>query len=115
MNMIINNSTPSFGTKVDTIKVLETTTLKMIQSDSVSDLKPIIDTFWKTPMKAAGNRGYRYYLQAIGNQITDKYPQIAEASSKISEFIKDNPSKQNLREFVEPIVEKIGKTIDITI
>ncbi len=113
--MQITNSTPSFGTKVDTIKVLETATLKMIQSESVSDLKPMIDTFWKTPMRFVGNRGYRYYLERIGKQITDKYPQIADAAKSIIEFAKNNSDKQKLREYVEPIVEKLGKIIDINI
>lgn len=113
--MLITNSVPSFGAKADTIKVLETVTLKMIQSDSVSDLKPIVDTFWEKPMKAVGNRGYRYYLRNIGDKILNKYPEIAEAAGNISNFLKSNPNKQQLREFVEPIVEKLGKTIDITI
>lgn len=113
--MQITNTSPSFGIKTDTVKILETTTLKMIQSETVTDLKPIVDTFWKTPLKAAGNRGYRYYLQHIGKEITDKYPEIADATENILQFLKNNPSKQKLQEFVEPIVEKLGKTIDITL
>lgn len=46
-----------------------------------------------------------------------KYPAIKEAANAIIEFSKNNPEakKQDLQEFVKPIVKKIGKEIDITL
>lgn len=115
--MQIYKQTPSFGANLNTIKVLEATTLKNIEAESISDLKPIIDTLWPVKLKGTGNRGYRYYLSEIGNKIIDKYPEIAEASGAILEFSRKNPKAKRfeLQEFVKPIVEKLGETIDITI
>ena len=70
-----NTNIPSqinFGAKVSTVKVLEAATLKLTESESVADLKPIIDTFWDKPFKAAGNRGYRYYLKVIADNLEEK-------------------------------------------
>lgn len=36
----------SFGTKFRTVNILETTTQKCIESESVADLKPVIDALW---------------------------------------------------------------------
>lgn len=115
--MQISNSSPSFGKKVDTIKVLETASLKMIQSETVSDLKPVIDNFWGKPLKAAGSRGYRYYLKIIGGKIMEKYPEISNAIKEISDFSNKNPkaAKQDLKNFTQHIVEKLGSEIDIII
>lgn len=66
---MINSYSPSFGTKFDTIKILEASSSKIIESESISDLKPVIDTFWDKPFKGAGNKGYRYYLQEISSRI----------------------------------------------
>lgn len=115
--MRMTNSSPSFGTKVDTIKILETASLKMIQSETVSDLKPIIDNFWEKPLKGAGSRGYRYYLKIIGGKILEKYPDVSNAVKKISDFTNKNPNatKQDLKNFTQTIVEKLGSEIDIII
>ena len=102
---------PSFGIKYDTVKILETSTLKCIKSEGIHELRPVIDTFWDKPFKAAGSRGYKYYLQEIGRKITEKYPAIAEATNAILEFINKNPKakKTDLQEFVQPIIDKLGK------
>lgn len=117
MDNMINSYSPSFGTKFNTVKILEAGTLKFIESDGIIELKPVIDTFWDKPFKAAGNRGYRYYLQEISSKIYKKYPEIKESADAILEFTKTNPSakKQDLQEFVKPIVSKLGEEIDITI
>lgn len=52
----------SFGTKFRTVNVLETTTLRCIESDSVADLKPVIDNLWPKKIKSTGWRGYRYFF-----------------------------------------------------
>lgn len=115
--MQINKTSPSFGINLNTVKVLEATTLKNIEAESISDLRPVIDALWPVKLKGAGNRGYRYYLQEIGNKINDKYPEIANASLEILEFSRKNPKakRPELQKFVEPIVKKLGETIDITL
>lgn len=112
---MINSYNPTFGTKFNTVKILETTTLKFIEPEGVSGLRPVIDTFWGEPFKAAGNRGYKYYLEKIGQRIVEKHPNIAEATEQILEFTRQNPqaNKQELKEFVKPIIEKLGKEVDI--
>ncbi len=118
--MKINKISPqeiTFEKKFDTIKILETTTLKCIQSETISDIVPLVKELWPVPIKAFGNRGIRYYAQNIGNKITDKYPEIAEASLSILEFLRLNPkaNKNELQKFVAQIVNKLGSSIDITI
>lgn len=107
----------SFGTKVRTAKILEACTLKYTESDSIADLRPIIDTFWHKPLKAAGNRGYRYYIKDIAEKIMQKYPEIKQASEDILRFAASNPEakRPQMREFVKPIIQKLGEEIDISI
>lgn len=114
---MINSYSPSFGTKFNTVKILEAGTLKYIESDGIHELRPVIDTFWDKPFKAAGNRGYKYYLQEISSKIFKKYPAIKESADAILEFTTNNPKakKQELQEFVKPIIEKLGKEVDINI
>ena len=115
--MQINKTTPSFGAKVDTIRVLEAATFKSITRESVSDMKPLIDALWPKKLKATGNRGYRYYLKNIGDKIVEKYPEVADAAFDILEYCDKNPNatKKELQEFVQPYIKKLGKTMDITI
>lgn len=113
----IKSYSPYFGAKVNTINVLETTTLLNIKSETISELKPMIDTFWPVKLKATGNKGYRYFLNIIGDKITEKYPHISDASFELLEFKRKNPkaTKKDLQEFVKPIINKLGETIDIEI
>lgn len=118
---VYNNSniTPSinFGAKVPTVKVLESATLKLTESESVADLKPIIDTFWDKPFKAAGNRGYRYYLKAIADKITAKYPEIKSAVDEINIFAQTHPraTKADFKYIQKPLIDKLGAVVDIEI
>ena len=115
--MQITNTKLSFGTKFSTVEVLELTTLRRINSESISAQKKFIDEFWDKPFKAAGNRGYRYYMQIIGEKIKNKYPEIAKASKDIEDYTEHNPkaTKNDLKEFVKPITDKLGNEIDITL
>lgn len=117
MNMQITNTKLTFGTKFSTVEVLELTTLRRINSECISAQKKFIDEFWDKPFKAAGNRGYRYYMQIIGEKIMNKYPEIAKATEDIQNYLKHNPeaSKNDLKEFVKPITAKLGNEIDITL
>ena len=114
--MEINNNI-SFGTKFRTVNILETTTLRCIESDSVADLKPVIDNLWPKKMKNTGRQGYRFFLTEIANKINAKYPEIADATEKMKDFIANNPKakKADLQKYSTPILEKIGKKIDITL
>ena len=113
----IQNSQPAFGAKVDTIRVLEAATFKSITRESVSDMKPLIDALWPTKLKGTGSRGSRYYLKIIGDKVVEKYPKVSDAAFEILEFSDKNPkaTKKELQEFVKPIVDELGDTLDITI
>ncbi len=107
----------SFGTKFRTVNILETTTQKCIESESVADLKPVIDALWPEKIKATGSKGYRYFLQTIGERVQQKYPEIASATDSLRNYLKQNPwaRKSELQEQVKPLVNKIGNEIDITL
>ena len=113
----VQNSTPAFGAKVDTIRVLEAATFKSITRETVSDMKPLIDALWPKKLKGTGNRGYRYYMKAIGDKIVEKYPKVADAAFEILEYTDKHPqyTKKDLQEFVKPIIKELGETLDITI
>ena len=87
--MQINNSSDiNFGAKLPTVNVLETTCLRTMKSETIVDLKPVIDAFGRMDgKKATGHVGYRYYIEQIGKDIVQKYPQIAEAPADIKSFI----------------------------
>ena len=115
-----NTNIPSqinFGAKVSTVKVLEAATLKLTESESVADLKPIIDTFWDKLFKAAGNRGYRYYLKVIADKITAKYPEIKNAVDEINTYAQSHPraTKGDFRYIQKTIVDRLGSVVDIEV
>ena len=112
-----NRNNINFGVKLDTAKVLEVTSMKIFRSDGIEGCKEVVHALNDKPIKAAGNRGYKYYAEIIGKQITEKYPQKAEATAKISEITSQNPNikKAELNKQVEPLIAKIGNVIDIEI
>lgn len=107
----------NFGIKLDTGKVLEVTSMKIFQSDGLEGCKEVIKALNNKPIKATGNKGYKYYAENIGKKIIEKYPKIAEATGKINEIIVKNPNikKQELNEQVQVIIKEIGKEVDIVI
>jgi hypothetical protein len=116
----INNSNTNinFGIKVKTADVLEATSMRIIYNDGIEGLKNIVKTFdTNTTKKNVGWRGYKYYAQNIGQRITEKYPEIAKATEEIKEILQKNPeiNKKDLSKAVNPIIEKLGDTIDITL
>lgn len=58
----------SFGTKFRTVNILETTTLRCIESDSVADLKPVIDNLWPKKLKAQVGEVTDIFCQKLGNK-----------------------------------------------
>ena len=111
------NDNINFGIKLNTGNVLEVTSLKIFQSEGLAGCKEVVKALNKTPIKATGNRGYKYYAKNIGQKIMDKYPKIAEATDKINLITAKNPDikKQELNEQVQAIIKDIGNEIDIVI
>ena len=107
----------SFGAKFKTINILETTTLRCIESESVADLRPVVENLWPTKIKATGRQGYRYFLTEIGKKIVSKYPEIGDATEKMKNFIANNPNakKIDLQQHSKSIIKDLGNEIDITL
>ena len=113
--MQINNSTPTFCAKFRTINILETTVNRTMESETISNLRPVILELWDKPFKATGNRGYRYFLGAIGERIISKYPNIAEATAKIKTYMANNPNaaKKDINNYAQSLIKELGEEIDI--
>lgn len=107
----------SFGAKFRTVNILETTTLRCIESESVADLKPVINGLWPEKIKATGSKGYKYFLQNIGEKILNKYPEIANATNSLKNYIANNPlaRKVELQQQAKQLIKQIGEEIDITL
>ncbi len=112
-----NRELVNFGIKLETAKVLEVTSQKIFASDGLNGVREVIQALSKEPIKATGNKGYRYFAIQTGNAIIEKYPQIAEATAEINKITAQNPyiTKTELNQKVRPLIDKIGKEIDITI
>lgn len=111
------DSSPNFGVKLDTGKVLETTTLKIFQSVGMDGCRDVIKALSDEPIKATGVKGYRYYAQKIGKKITEKYPAIKAATEEINDIVSKQPDikKNELGKKICPIIAKLGSEIDITL
>lgn len=116
------NNTPEriyFGKKFDTVKVLEVTTQRVIGNDGLNGLKEMLSALYDNKGKpvGVGNRGYKYYAKLLGEQITKKYPDIKIATDEINNILEKEPyiKKENLQKKIQPILDKIGSTVDITI
>ncbi len=112
-----NRELVNFGIKLETAKVLEVTSQKIFASDGLNGVSEVIQALSKEPIKATGKKGYRYFAIQTGNAIIEKYPQIAEATAEINKITAQNPyiTKTELNQKVRPLIDKIGKEIDITI
>ena len=115
--MYNNNININFGARLETAKVLEVTAQKIFQSDGIEGCKEVVNALNSTPIKATGHKGYRYFAQEIGRKIISKYPDIAKATDEIKNITEKTPQikKAELREKIQPILDRIGKEIDITI
>lgn len=115
MHLYNTNPQLHFGTKLETAKVLEVTSQKIFQSNGIEGCREVIIALNGKP--AVGSNGYRKHAIEIGKKITEKYPEIAEATEEINRIIMANPyiRKNELNEQVQPIIAKIGQEIDIII
>ena len=113
----IKNNNISFGTKLETAKVLEVTCKKIFYSNGIEGVRDVVKALSDKPIKATGHKGYKYFAEQIGFKILQKYPQIAEATEKINQIINTNPNitKDALAKEIFPLIDEIGKEIDITI
>ena len=113
----IKNNKISFGTRLETGKVLEVTSKKIFYSNGIEGVRDVVKALSDKPIKATGHKGYKYFAEQIGFKILQKYPQIAEATEKINQIINTNPNitKDALAKEIFPLIDEIGKEIDITI
>ena len=112
-----HNNSLNFGVRLDTGKVLETTSLKIFQSVGTDGFRDVIKALNDKPIKATGARGYRYFAEKIGKQITEKYPEIKSATDEIKAIVAAQPDikKTDLMAKIRPIIDKLGAEIDITL
>ncbi len=117
MKVINNISNPNFNAKIDTASVLEATSMKIFKNEGTEGFKRVYNTFVEKPMKATGSRGYAYFAREIGEKIKSKYPEIAQATVEIQEILKTNPNikKIDLQQKIQPIIDRLGEVIDITL
>ena len=116
--MEIKNSfynTPSFGVKIKTESLFETTSKKIFHNTGIIGFKEVCFAFGKT--KFPGHWGYAKQSEPLVKQILDKYPEIAKATAEIKELVKNNPNitKTELERKIRPIIEKFGDSVDIII
>jgi len=115
---IQNITNTSFGEKYPTGRILEITSKKIFEPDGVMGY---IDTLKKLhgdiPVKRLGNQGYRKYAKEIGDKIMAKYPEIYNATNEILEVAKytKSPFAKDLKNNIQPILDKFDKEIDIVI
>lgn len=112
----VNNS-PNFGVKLNTISVLEATTMKIFYNDGITGFKEVAHALNDSPIKATGSKGYKYYAEKFGKMIVEKYPEIAQVTKEIKDIVAKHPNykKRDLLPLIEPIVNKLEKEIDITL
>ncbi len=113
------NSAQSFGVKLDTAKVLEVTSMKIFKSEGIKGFDEVINALGTKPphLKAYGNRGAKYYAELTGKKIMDKYPAIKDATKEILKITQSNSllKKNELNKAVQPIIDRLGNEIDISI
>ena len=117
MKVEFNQNNISFGVKLRTISVFESTSGKIFGDNSVEGFKELINAFpdYIGERRATGGRGYVYYAKLIGDAITQKYPEIDETNREIMNIISKNQyaKKSELQEKIFPLLEKYGETLDI--
>lgn len=117
--LVKNNSNINFGIKLETGKVLEVTSLKIFRSEGIEGAKEIVNILNGKPTNYScyGHKGFKYQAVQLGEKIMQKYPEIKTATHEILAITNENPniSKQELNKKIQPIINKIGNEIDITI
>ncbi len=107
----------SFGEKYPTGHILEITSRKIFEPDGVTGYINKMKKLHGNVPKYTGHLGYRRYAEIVGNKIMAKYPKIKEATDEILD-IANNFSyvhTSQLKEKVQPILDRFDKEIDIVI
>lgn len=112
-----NYSNQNFKAKLDTASVLEVTSMKIFRNEGIEGFKHVVNGLSESPMKSTGWRGYKYFAQQAGEKIVAKYPEIEQATNEIKNILKNNPDikKEELNKRIQPIIDKLGEVVDITI
>lgn len=119
MNIQNSNTNINFGIKLYTGSVLEVTSLKIFQSEGMRGPREVVNSLNGKPANFScyGYKGFKHQAEIIGTKIMNKYPEIKSATEEILAITEKNPDikKEALNKSVQPIIEKIGREIDITI
>ena len=114
---IQNNSKINFGIKLNSIEVVETASVTILKSDGLEGIKNVASKLSGQPLKFPGHQGYRHLAEVYGAKICAKYPEIAAIANRINEIKSQNSfiRKNDLYQQVKPMIDKLGKEIDIEI
>ncbi len=115
--MNIQFSDTNFKSKYPTGRILEVTTRKIFEPDGVMGyIKTIKELHGNVP-KYIGNKGYRHYAEAVSEKITEKYPEIKQASIDIIEIAEKNKyaTPRELKSKISHILGRFDSEIDIII
>jgi hypothetical protein len=115
--MNIQNTNISFGEKYPTGKILEITTRKIFEPDGVMGYIDTLKKLHGNVPKYTGHQGYNKYAKEVGDKILAKYPEIANATEDILAIAKctKSPFAKDLKNNIQPILNKFKKEIDIVI
>lgn len=119
--MNINNKPNNicFGVKLDTGSVLEVTSLRIFQNEGLKGAQTVVNALYEKPanFKSYGHKGFKHYAQLVGEEIMEKYPKLKAATEEILNITDKNPNikKAELNEKIQPIINRLGKEIDITL
>lgn len=108
--MHITNKRQSFGVKLKTFDVLETTSLRLFQGHGMTGVKSVIGALHTEPIKATGKVGYKHFAQNLSEKITKKYPLINDYSQKLN-----SAPQKDIPSILNEALSKLGKEIDIVI
>ena len=115
MNIQITNT--NFGQKYPTGKVLEITGRKIFEPDGISGYIETLKQIHGNIPRYVGNLGYKRYAEEVGKKIMEKYPEIANATNDIIKIADKNKyiRARELKEKIQPILNRFDKEIDIVI
>ncbi len=115
--MNIRFSNINFGEKYPTGRVLEITTRKIFEPDGVNGYIETLKQIHGNVPRYTGNQGYKKYAEIIGEKITAKYPELAQATKDILDIASQNnyTRAKELRIKIQPILDRLDKEVDIVI
>lgn len=115
INSYDNNT--NFGIKLDTVKVLETTSQTVLKSDNIEGIKEVTTALNGGPLRFPGHQGFKHFAKIFGDKICAKYPDIAAITARIKEIKSANSymPKAEIYAKVEHLISKLGKEVDIEI